>query len=329
MSKPRIDHAFSWVYALCCMVFIGGLYLDGWSHQHIFDQIDSFFNPWHGVLYGGYTLSALALVAWAFARKAKNESWVEAIPAGHKLSLIGVAIFSVGGLGDMLWHILFGFEQGIEGLISPSHLVLALGMALMFSGGMRHWFLTHDKKDHHSLFASLPLLLSMLAIFAQWSFLVQYGRFTDLVASGIAPTDPEVIHYVQSVSVLGVLLFSAMLSGLFMFTHRRTHLPFGSVTIVLVLQVFMLGLMRYGVELTGAALIAGLVGDVMLSSSIRQKASLLYFTFALPAVFYTAVFVTLHAQAGIWWSLHMWSGVPVLAGISGYMAGLLASQPRS
>ena len=33
----------------CAIVF--GLYIDGWAHNHGFVD-DSFFTPWHAVLYG-------------------------------------------------------------------------------------------------------------------------------------------------------------------------------------------------------------------------------------------------------------------------------------
>src|SRR5690349_306769 len=37
---------------LCCW-FVGGLYLDGWAHDH--GMVDkTFFTPWHAVLYSGY-----------------------------------------------------------------------------------------------------------------------------------------------------------------------------------------------------------------------------------------------------------------------------------
>lgn len=37
----------------------------------------------------------------------------------------------------MLWHSRFGIEAGIEALLSPTHLVLALGGMLMVSGPLR------------------------------------------------------------------------------------------------------------------------------------------------------------------------------------------------
>ena len=43
-------------------------------------------------------------------------------------------IFVLGGGFDAWWHTQFGIESGIALLVSPSHLVLALGAALVMSG---------------------------------------------------------------------------------------------------------------------------------------------------------------------------------------------------
>lgn len=321
------DTIFSRLYACCCAVFLAGLYIDGWSHQYAFETIDTFFNPWHAVLYGGYAATAITVIVWTFLRKNRGHTWHQAIPAGHLLSLVGASFFFYGGVADMLWHEVFGFEKEIEGLISPSHLLLATGMTLMLSGGMRHWFALHRRDEQPELWRSLPLLVSMLCVLAQWTFLTQYGRYTDFTATGNSPGEPVMILCTQSISILGILLFSVMLSGLFVFVLRRASLPFGAVTLILMFQILLLGLMRYGSELIVAALIAGLVGDVLLQQWPARACprTPLIFSFLVPAVFYAATFSILHAEAGLWWSLHLWSGIPFLAGGAGLFAGILGS----
>ncbi len=329
-THRRSDRIAPWVYALCSWIFVGGLYVDGWSHQYLFDQIDTFFNPWHAVLYGGYALTTITLLAWTQLRRVSGESFRDAIAPGHGASLAGACIFLLGGIADMEWHILFGFEKGIEGLISPSHLVLALGMILMLSGNIRHWFAVSAREQQLTLWKSLPLLVGMLTVLAQLTFLSQYARYTDFNASGALPADPTFILCTQSISFLGILLFSVMISGIFAFVLRRVSLPYGSVTFVLVLQVLMLGIMRFGSEHVLAAFGAGIIGDLLLygGSPRRSVRGLLVFCAVVPAVFYTGIFLTLHADAGLWWSLHLWSGVPFLAGAAGLFAGLLSAPVR-
>ena len=52
--------AFDWLMAGLGAWLIGGLYLDGWAHIHV-PALETFFTPWHAVLYSGYIAGAVAL----------------------------------------------------------------------------------------------------------------------------------------------------------------------------------------------------------------------------------------------------------------------------
>lgn len=327
MAMDRHDRLFSWVYAFCCLVFVGGLYLDGWSHQYLFDQIDSFFNVWHFTLYAGYAMSAGTLILWTHVRRQGQGRWMDAVPAGHVLTLLGVLLFLGGGAMDLLWHETFGFEKDIEGLISPSHLILAVGMSLMFSGGIRHWFARHSSDDRTGFWRSIPLLVAMVSTLGQWTFLTQYARYTDFNATGPLPPDSFYILCTQSISFLGILLFSALFTGLVATVIRRVRLPFGALTFILTVQFLALGYIRFGCWLAIAAAVAGLIGDILVLQLKPQRSNsgLLWISFAVPAVLYAGVFLILDTEpGGLWWSLHLWTGVPFFAGIAGLLTGLVA-----
>ena len=51
---------FDWLMAAFGSWLIGGLYLDGWAHIHV-PALETFFTPWHAVLYSGYIAGAVAL----------------------------------------------------------------------------------------------------------------------------------------------------------------------------------------------------------------------------------------------------------------------------
>ena len=88
-------------------LFVAGLYVDGWAHAH--GRVDNtFFTPWHAVLYSGYFINAVLLVGTLFINHARGLTWQKALPAGYELSLLGVPLFGIGGVGDMSWHTLFG-----------------------------------------------------------------------------------------------------------------------------------------------------------------------------------------------------------------------------
>src|SRR5215469_8876772 len=48
---PQGGVRFDTGMALCLGVFLLGGFTDGWAHNNI-DGLDSFFTPWHAVLYG-------------------------------------------------------------------------------------------------------------------------------------------------------------------------------------------------------------------------------------------------------------------------------------
>jgi hypothetical protein len=53
--------------------------------------------------------------------RAKGDAWGRTLPPGYGLSFVGVLMFGAGGMSDVLWHRLFGVEQSLEALYSPSH----------------------------------------------------------------------------------------------------------------------------------------------------------------------------------------------------------------
>ena len=74
--------AFDWLMAACGTWLIGGLYLDGWAHIHI-PALESFFTPWHAVLYSGYIAGAVALAVTLRRNRRRGASRWDALPAGY------------------------------------------------------------------------------------------------------------------------------------------------------------------------------------------------------------------------------------------------------
>ena len=136
LQLRTLDRTFEWVYTLFCVWYVFGLFLDGWAHTHI-SRLETFFTPWHAIFYSGYFLTTGTLMLWTSCRRrvigaerlnggaeSGRGRWAEAIPDGYGLSLLGALVFLFGGIGDMLWHEIFGIEDNIEALTSPTHLLL-------------------------------------------------------------------------------------------------------------------------------------------------------------------------------------------------------------
>ena len=172
--------------ALCAWL-LGGLYLDGWAHNHK-SELETFFTPWHAVLYSGFAASA-GLVFATFAMNVRRGfAWRSALPPGYMLSLAGAIIFLVGGLGDMVWHIIFGVEEDVDALLSPTHLALALGGTLLLSGPLRSaWLRKDDEAGRSSLMLGVLSLTFVLCVF---TFFTQFAHpFTEILATAESSND--------------------------------------------------------------------------------------------------------------------------------------------
>jgi len=167
-------------------LLIAGVYQDGWAHNH--GKVDeSFFTPWHFILYGTMALSGIVLLVvglrnlearWnelsigRFTARAKA-AIRDSIPTGYWSAVLGVVIFILGGGLDLLWHTIFGIEVSLDALVSPTHLVLALGAALVCSGPIRS--VAYRYGDDAGGWSHVgPAVVAVAAILALVGFFTQY-----------------------------------------------------------------------------------------------------------------------------------------------------------
>lgn len=324
---PPLHAGYRWLWAICCLWFVGGLYLDGWAHIHL-SELESFFTPWHAVFYSGYGLTTLVLLLAIAARRRSAGSVWKAIPAGEGLTLLGCALFALGGLGDMAWHVAFGVEKDIEALLSPTHILLAVSMTLIVSAGIRQEWRGRSSEEQTNILTSLPYALSIAFTFSTIVFMTQFGEYTDFpLAIGDKPASQLLTFYMQGSPIMAAIFFSGVLVGLLSIVLQHNRVPFGTVTLTLASVIAGISTARYGWEYTAAALVAGLVGDLLLEvaewSSNRTK-WLHIFGFALPFTFYSLVILTLLFTKGTWVQIHVWAGIPVLTGLSGFLMSFVA-----
>jgi len=174
-ARPRGSLRFDWLFTLVCCWFAGGVHLDGWAHNHIPD-LETFFTPWHAVLYSGYVVSAAVLVLALVRNHARGYAWRRALPPGYAVSLAGAAVFAVGGVLDLLWHLLFGIEVSVEALLSPTHLLLATGGVLMISGPLRAAWQRLPGRASFTWRTGLPALLSLTLVLSLLAFFTQFAH---------------------------------------------------------------------------------------------------------------------------------------------------------
>jgi Tol biopolymer transport system component len=180
-TRPRIEGypissiRFDWIAALISSWLIGGLFLDGWAHNH--GRVDdTFFTPWHAVLYSG----AAALIAFLAVSQWRNinkgHQWRFALPLGYMPSLVGAVLFVVGGGFDLIWHTLFGLEVNIETLLSPTHLVLASSGALMITGPVRSAWNAYNAGQSWGWRKLGPAVLCMALLLSVLTFFTNFAN---------------------------------------------------------------------------------------------------------------------------------------------------------
>jgi hypothetical protein len=326
------DVRFDWLMVALGAWLLGGLYLDGWAHIHV-PALETFFTPWHAVLYSGYLAGAAALVVIFYLNRRRGALRSNALPVGYRLSLVGVFIFFFAGVADMLWHVVFGIEDGVEGLISPSHLALAFGGGLMMTGPLRAG-LCREGWSGQPWIARMPLVGSLTLLVSLLTFFTEYA--SPYGTTWVSKTPGGMIFLYQSVGLAGFLLQPVVLMGPVLYVLRSRPLPLGSLTLVLSVNVALMAIIhdKYldtgPYPLIGAAVLAGLIGDALLWWLRPSRDRIRAFrtvAFVIPAVQYLGYFIAVMWWAHVTWSVHLWTGAIVIAGGMGWLVSYLVVTP--
>jgi hypothetical protein len=314
--------------------FLLGLYLDGGAHQRGLVD-DTFFTPWHALLYSGAMSVGLLLGFTQIRNMLRGHTALRALPYGYLPAFIGIGIFSVGGVLDLVWHTLFGIEAGMQALLSPSHLILASGSFLFISAPLSAAWKRQASPTWRTL---LPALLSLAAIFAHLTFFTQYANFATR-PNVLINLPPDIDNYFFNLYGVVSLLFPSILGmSVILLVLRRWSLPLGSITLIMAINTALMIWLRLPF-LSGVlpALIAvpvgGVLADIFLwrfRPSAERSTTLRVFAFSIPfatSLLYLLILNSL--DRGLWWQIHMWLGVPFLTGIAGLFVSFLTVPPTA
>lgn len=118
------DSGFDWIVIALGLWCFMGMVIDGWGHMNGAVD-DSFFTPWHAIWYSGFTAYSVFITSalWRLhdgpplTSFSAIKKFLGGMPAGWSASVLGMVVFTVGGLGDMLWHTFLGIEGGTDILL--------------------------------------------------------------------------------------------------------------------------------------------------------------------------------------------------------------------
>ncbi len=330
---PDVNDRFEWAVTFSSLWILIGLFLDGWAHNNIPETIDSFFTPWHAVLYSGLGASVAVVGIPYLSNLRKGYNWLSSLPPAYMRSLLGAVIFIVAGNLDFIWHAIFGFEENVEALVSPSHLSLAVGGAMMMSGPLR---MAWAKSKAQSNRMPIPALLSTFAVLGVFTFFTQFSNAFSHPKSFTGAIPAADTYFWDTALISYVLVTSLLLMGFIPMVILRWKLPMGSLTFLITGNSTLMFLMpfRYTHEhwpVLVAALLGGIAADVLLialrPSRTRIKA-LRWFSFSVPALLFLFYFIALLITTEIWWNSNMWLGMIFFSGMMGLGLSWLVVPPQ-
>ena len=331
--RPIVGSGFHRAMALLSAWIIFGIHIDGWAHTHVDETLETFFTPWHGIFYAGFTAAAGYLFVSLLRFRAQGFPLQSALPVGYKRSLIGAAIFGLSGGGDFIWHSVFGIEVTIQALLSPTHLGLTLGGGLIVTGTIRAYGLRSDSEAQDGWAAQWPLILSLTSILSIVTFMTQFGQIISRPWPGetFNPGNPNDFQ-TQALGVLSIMLYTASLMGVLLLAIRRWRLPFGSLTFITTINAISIASQRDQYLLVPAALLTGLLADIFLMQlkpSTERPVAFRIFALLIPPILNGLIILTLALTEGIWWTIHLWTGVLVQTSLLGLLLSLLVFPPPS
>lgn len=167
-----------------------GLYLDGYHHSHG-KGVETFFTPWHAVLYSGLVAACVVLLAYS--------KRVGPLPPAYLASMFAVVTFGLAGVADLFWHLAFGFERSAQILVSPPHLLLFGSGVVIVSGPLRR-HIAHPSGP--SFVATWSATLTLAGLAFAWQYTSPFA---------ILPTADAWNSYPKILAISGVLVWSLLI----------------------------------------------------------------------------------------------------------------------
>lgn len=333
-ARPPGSLRFDWLMLLVGIWPVIGAEYDAYTHINT-PNLESFFTPAHATLYSGVLAVALVAALAMLRNYARGYAWPRAIPAGYGLTVAGVGVLSVAGIGDLIWHTLFGVERDIPAIVSPTHILIVIGILLIVTGPLRS--AASRPREQVVGVAQLPLIVSLLFTYTMITIVLQYlnpltYRWAevgnrDLFADGLPSIDP---YLSDGLGLAGILITTVILMLIVLPVVGRWQLLPGALTVILTLEAVLLATTQ-GVTLDGyktapGVFVAGVLGDLLLFAlrpAARGLAALRLFAFGLPVIYFATYFANLAIVSHIAWVTHLWVGSIFAAGVVGLALSLL------
>ena len=284
---------------------------------------------------------------WTCRAVVREERWdFRAVPAGYAPSLVALGIFALAGVGDMIWHGLFGIEQEINVLFSPTHLALGASMFVIVTTRLRAAWADRSLPASPGLRRLLPavgavsLAATIVLLFLQYANALAFSSVDVVVAlSGV--DEGWTANLVSSIAVTNLVLVLPLLV-----LARRWRLPLGSVTLLYLSVAALAGAVTGfdNADLLAGVLFAGVGVDVIgrwLRPTPDQPLRFLGFAALAPLVTWTAYIAAAYltprpmfaapdgTMRGTEGMVELYTGVPIVQALLGLLIAAVVLHGRA
>jgi len=331
-ARPPADSALDWLMTLAAVWTMSGLFIDG--HHHLFESVESFFNPWHVLMYSGGVFAIVVLLWTIWKNRRLGFPFWNAVPEGYQQSIVGVAFIIIGGAADLIWHAFFGFEHQLDLLVSPPHLVLLAALFFLVTGPVRSALVRADVPS--TLIAQLPMLICMGLALETLLFMTQIAFYPEALLRD-HPLSQSVYHndqfvlsaflfYRQALEMITVIWQSVLLAAAVLYLVARTRLAAGALVVLCVAEKLWIAgdLSRDMLEFAlviASSIVAGIIGDILVARfrpALDSPNAFRALGFVVPAAYFGAYFVlAVPLFGGTWWNMTFVFGAIAEAGIAG------------
>lgn len=278
---------------------------------------DDFLSGWHLVLYGGVTGVAvvLGLMALRFGPRAPLERLGAACA--------GLAVLTVGGVTDAVWHELFGVEAALQALVSPPHLLILLGLVLLMVAPIAALAEGPDRPLDRPRSAILALsvtsLLLVVSLFTGYLTPLIGGQQFQAGAYVEPIIGTSLLDYDTTRSLGVALWFSAAVSLLVVVVRGRTAPVGGTWTLAfgLLATAPLVATGSEALPISAALVTYGILSDL---TGTRRRPHPLG-TGLATASLWAVLFAILAAQGDLVWIRELWAGVIMTGGLTGAGVG--------
>ncbi|PSQ19552.1 hypothetical protein BRD00_01415 [Halobacteriales archaeon QS_8_69_26] len=317
------------VITVLSVLMVAGLVADLRAHATgLSFEEEGFLTTAHVFFYAMFLGIVATLLVAVHRERRRGASLPEAVPAGYGWAVVGVAVFGTGGAADYVWHSAFGFEQGIEALVSPSHTMLAVGGALFLAAPLRAAWIREGRPAGAAV---IPLVVSATLV------LTLVGMFGGFLNPLVRPYPSVEGYQTMRHGMVTLIVFPLLYVGMGLALVRRFRPPPGCLTVVFTVPAVAISIAEFNFPLAYPALLTGIVADVLAATwppTPDDPTAMRVFSAAVPMTLAGTYLVMVDLSYGlaheqlasgfVTWSAHVLAGTVVLAGVAGLMLSYFA-----